>query len=100
LLRPFFVKKENIAKADRIIELFKERAFIPCDKNRNPISLPELRCIKAYKLRQAGVPYEEIAKIVGSTIKTTRNLVWYAKHSEEENRRRREIYRRKKISVI
>jgi len=73
LARPLLTKRKNIEKADKVIELFKERPALPCDENGGILSRPEPMYVRAYRLRQEGARPKEIAQKLGRS----RGAVYY-----------------------
>jgi len=99
LARFGLVKKENVEKADRIIRMFKESPTIRCDENGNPISPPEPKYVRAHRLRQEGLPYNEVADRLGCSLDSAHSLVWHAKNLELHRERRREYYKQRSKGV-
>jgi len=95
LSRPFLIKEKNAEKADKIIEMFKERASTHCDENRNPIPRPEPKYMSAYRLHQEGKAPEEIAQILGCSLEAAHLLVSYAKNPELHRKRSRDYYKQR-----
>jgi len=90
LARPLLIKRENIEVADKIIELFKERATLPCNENREITPRSEPRHITAYKLLQAGMRPKEIAQKMGCKPRSVYSYLYLAKNYERVRKQQRE----------
>jgi len=98
LARFGLVKREHIENADKIIEMFKVRAWIRCDENWNPLPFHEPKYITVYRLKnEERLSYEEIAKRLGEPQDKLYKLIYYAKNPELYLKWKQE-YRRRRLS--